>query len=111
MSVQVASVLEAPSYRYTLAVSPKPPKLLDIAVDHSASIVPSASQHGGPPSMFTSWMLPARYEYWLWNPVKSLPFCEPKVAMAIESWTGELPGLPSGLQQCPRTRSPSRPSA
>jgi len=37
--------------------------------------------------MLTSWMLPARYEYWLWNPVKSLPFCEPKVAMAIESWS------------------------
>ena len=31
----------------------------------------------------------------------SLMLCEPKVAMAIDVWAGELPGLPSGLQQWP----------
>ena len=33
------------------------PKLLDMAVDHSMSMVPSASQHDGVPSMKTSWTL------------------------------------------------------
>ena len=31
----------------------------------------------------------------------SLICCEPKVAMAIDDWAGELPALPSGLQQWP----------
>ena len=34
-----------------MAVSTNEPKLFDIAVDHSISIVPSASQHAGVPSM------------------------------------------------------------
>src|SRR5258708_39465888 len=50
MSVNVESLKFAPSYRYTLAVTPAEPKLLDVAVDHSASMVPSASQHAGVPA-------------------------------------------------------------
>ncbi len=57
MSVNVESLKLAPSYRYTFEVFCSPPKLLDIAVDHSMSIVPSASQHAGVPSIHTSWML------------------------------------------------------
>ena len=37
----------------------------------------------------------------MWNPVMSLALCEPKVAMAIDVCAGELPELPSGLQQWP----------
>src|SRR5258708_37710328 len=50
MSVNVESLKFAPSYRYTLAVTPAEPKLLDVAVGHSASMVPSASQHAGGPA-------------------------------------------------------------
>src|ERR1022692_2471815 len=100
MSRKTAVLELAPSYMYTVAVLVPEPRLLDQAVDHSKSMVPSPSQQVGVPSTAIRSQCIARYGNALWKPPKSLVSWRPAVAMAIDDCGGDPPELPSGLQQC-----------